>query len=239
MTDEINRLRSQREGPARLRRQRSEFQEAPGETEADGTRDAFLKQAGPAPAQVAAALTGTDAGLRSSAVSRLQEERGNQYVQRVVEEARGTPGRLVGLSQAEMVDEVRGRAGGGSPMPEGTQQQMEGFFGAGLSDVRVHSDGEAHALNQELGAQAFTVGSDVFFAEGKYQPGSREGQGLLAHELTHVGQQTGFGGPAAQRDEKPPEDELQRQAKPEEEEEEKTVQREAKPEEEEEQTKAG
>src|SRR5262249_23515769 len=92
-----------------------------------------------------------------------------------------------------------------------TRGQMEGFFGADLDGVRVHADGEAAALNRELDAQAFTVGSDVFFAEGKYNPTSSEGQGLLAHELTHVGQQGGFGVPEVQRGE---EDEEQKGSAP-------------------------
>jgi hypothetical protein len=77
---------------------------------------------------------------------------------------------------------------------------MEAHFGADLSGVRVHSDGEAGSLNRELDAQAFTVGSDIFFDEGKFNPTSSEGQGLLAHELTHVGQQGGFGAPSVQRE---------------------------------------
>jgi Domain of unknown function (DUF4157) len=175
------------------------FQEAPGEADAEAVRDAFLKGAGPKPEDVAAGLTGADAVTRARAISRLQQERGNAYVQRVIVEAQGSPGRLVGLSQPEMVDEVASRKGGGSSLPEEARTQMEGFFGADLGGVRVHADGGAATLNRELDAQAFTVGSDVFFAEGKYNPASAEGQGLLAHELTHVGQQGGFGAPEVQR----------------------------------------
>src|SRR5262245_53540258 len=209
-----------RQGEAALQRRSATFDEVPGEVEADASRDAFLRGAGSDPATVASALSGADGATRSEAVSRLQRERGNAYVQRVVAEALGTPGRLVGRSQSEMVGEVMQRKGSGGPLPEGTRQTMEGHFGADLSDVRVHSDGESAALNRELQAQAFTVGSDVFFAEGKYDPSSRDGQGLIAHELTHVGQQSGFGGTGVQRQEGAPEDEeVQRQASPEEEEE--------------------
>ena len=176
------------------------FQEAPGESEAEATRDAFLKGAGPQPAGVASALSNADATLRGQALSRLQQERGNSYVQRVVAEAKGTPGRLVGASQPEMVDEVLQRKGAGQPLPEGAREPMETHFGADLSGVRVHADGEAQTLNRELDAQAFTVGSDIFFDEGKFSPTSSEGRGLLAHELTHVGQQGGFGAQAVQRE---------------------------------------
>jgi hypothetical protein len=196
MSDEVERSQIHRKndeaGQPRV------FQEAPGEAEAEAARDAFLKGTGPKPEDVAAGLDEADAVSRARLIQRLQRERGNAYVQRVVE-ARGTSGRLVGLSQPEMVEEVVSRKGGGSPLPAETRGQMEGFFGADLGGVRVHADGEATTLNRELDAQAFTVGSDVFFGEGKYNPTSSEGQGLLAHELTHVGQQGGFGAPEVQR----------------------------------------
>jgi hypothetical protein len=64
---------------------------------------------------------------------------------------------------------------------------MEPRFGADFSGVRVHTGGEAVQMNRELGAQAFTHGSDVYFGAGK-SPGNNE---LTAHELTHVVQQMG------------------------------------------------
>jgi uncharacterized protein DUF4157 len=211
MSDEFERTRFAHD--AALQQKPAEFQEAPGEAEADAARDAFLKGAGAQPHGVASALSGADAAMRSHALSRLQQERGNSYVQRVVAEAKGTPGRLVGSSQPEMVDEVLQRKGSGEPMPEVARQPLEQHFGADLGGVRVHSDGESAALNRELDAQAFTVGGDIFFADGKYNPSSSEGQGLLAHELTHVGQQTGFGGQSVQREGAPEEEEtLQRLA---------------------------
>ena len=195
------------------RRESAEFDEAPGEAEAEAVRDAFLKNAGSQPADVAAALSSADGATRSSAVSRLQQERGNQYIQRVVAKQPGAPGRLVGLPQAQMVDEVQRRKGAGSPLPGEARGNLENHFGADLSGVRVHTDNEATSLNRELNAQAFTVGSDIFMAEGKYHPESNEGQGLLAHELTHVGQQTGFGGQNVQREGLPEEeDQVQRAA---------------------------
>jgi hypothetical protein len=180
---------------------RSDFQEAPGEAEADASRDDFLAGAGHEPADLAAALGDADSATRARVVSRLQRERGNAFVQRVAAEARGTPGRLVGLSQPEMVQEVLQRKGSGAPLPDAARAPLEQHFGANLGDVRVHDGDDAAALNREVEAEAFTVGNDVFFAEGKYAPHSVEGRALLAHELTHVGQQTGFGGQAVQRQE--------------------------------------
>lgn len=81
--------------------------------------------------------------------------------------------------------------GGGSPLSDEVRSFMEPRIGADFSQVRVHTDGEAVQMNQELNAQAFTHGSDIYFGAGKYNPGSSDGKRLLAHELTHVVQQTG------------------------------------------------
>lgn len=198
------------------------FDEAPGEAEADAVRDAFLKNIGKQPESASQALSAANGSTREGAVSRLQEQHGNTYVKRVVAESHGQPGRLVGLPQSEMVSEVQQRKGSGAELEGDAQQNLENHFGADLSGVRVHTDNESAALNRELNAQAFTVGSDIFMAEGKYNPGSSEGQGLLAHELTHVGQQGGLGSQGVQREGNPEdeEDQVQRQAAPGEEEEE-------------------
>ena len=221
MSEEREQSPVKRDRASATQRKAKEFREVSGEDEADAVRDAFIERTRQSTADVASRLGSADVTTRARVLNRLQQERGNAYVQRVVSEAKGAPGRLVGLSQSEMVDEVSQRKGSGSPIPGGAREQMEGFFGADLAGVQVHADGEAAALSRELDAQAFTVGKDVYFAEGKYDPSSSEGQGLLAHELTHVRQQGGFGGPAAQRAEAAEEEEepVQREEAPEEEEE--------------------
>ncbi|OBQ24581.1 MAG: hypothetical protein AN488_00015 [Anabaena sp. WA113] len=65
------------------------------------------------------------------------------------------------------------------------------FGGVDFSQVKVHNDAVSDQLNQSIQARAFTTGQDVFFRGGEYNPGSRGGQELLAHELTHVVQQSG------------------------------------------------
>jgi hypothetical protein len=84
---------------------------------------------------------------------------------------------------------IQSRRGGGAPLDDGTRASMESGFGASFSNVRVHTDSDAHSLNRQLSAKAFTTGSDIFFSAGAYQPGSSEGKSLLSHELTHVVQQ--------------------------------------------------
>src|SRR5712692_3405974 len=112
MSEESDRTRLHLQREEAVQTKPPAFQEAPGEGEAEAVRDAFLKGAGPTPADLAAGLNSADAVTRSRALNRLQQERGNAYVQRVIAEAQGTPGRLVGLSQPQMVDEVASRKGG-------------------------------------------------------------------------------------------------------------------------------
>lgn len=81
--------------------------------------------------------------------------------------------------------------GGGSSMDKNTKQEMESGFGADFSNVNIHTDSKAVQMSEQLGAQAFTHGNDVYFNKGKYNPESKEGKHLLAHELTHTIQQTG------------------------------------------------
>jgi len=79
--------------------------------------------------------------------------------------------------------------GEGSPLAPNTRREMESSFGADFSGVRVHNNSNAVQMNQQLGAQAFTNGNDIYFNEGKYSPNTDSGKHLLAHELTHTVQQ--------------------------------------------------
>ncbi|HEY9800533.1 MAG TPA: DUF4157 domain-containing protein [Leptolyngbyaceae cyanobacterium] len=90
----------------------------------------------------------------------------------------------VGDSIESPLNSSKGR---GSPLADTVRNFMEPRFGTDFSSVRVHTDSTAVQMNQELGAQAFTHGNDVYFGGGK-TPGNNE---LTAHELTHVIQQIG------------------------------------------------
>lgn len=84
---------------------------------------------------------------------------------------------------------IQSSAGNGSTLPKNTKSFMENRFGSDFEAVRIHTDSNAVEMNRQLNAQAFTVGSDVYFNTGKYSPDSSSGKHLLAHELTHVIQQ--------------------------------------------------
>ena len=82
-----------------------------------------------------------------------------------------------------------GTRGGGEPLPESVRSYMGPRFGADFSGVRVHTGSNAIQMNRDLNAQAFTRQRDIYFGAGRYSPETRDGQRLLAHELTHVVQQ--------------------------------------------------
>lgn len=77
----------------------------------------------------------------------------------------------------------------GQPLDARIRAFMEPRFGYDFSSVRVHTDTKAAESAQAVNALAYTVGRDVVFGEGQYEPGAREGRRLLVHELTHVVQQ--------------------------------------------------
>jgi hypothetical protein len=79
--------------------------------------------------------------------------------------------------------------GMGTPLPPSLRGFFEPRFGRDLSDVRIHTGGEAAAVASSLRARAFTYGRDIVFGSGEYAPDTLEGQRVLAHELTHVAQQ--------------------------------------------------
>ena len=66
---------------------------------------------------------------------------------------------------------------------------MESRFGASFQAVRIHRGAEAEATAEALRATAYTIGNHIVFGAGAYQPNTRAGGLLLAHELTHVVQQ--------------------------------------------------
>jgi hypothetical protein len=67
---------------------------------------------------------------------------------------------------------------------------MESRFDFDFSRVRIHIDESAAESANSVNALAYTTGNDIVFAKEWYRPNTLEGQKLLAHELTHVIQQT-------------------------------------------------
>ena len=80
--------------------------------------------------------------------------------------------------------------GAGTPLPDTLRASMEQSLGGDFSDVRVHTNSAVAQANQSLNARAFTVGTDIYFRPGEYNPASQDGKMLIAHELSHVVQQS-------------------------------------------------
>jgi hypothetical protein len=87
-------------------------------------------------------------------------------------------------------DMLSATRGGGTGLDDRAQSRFVASLGD-LSDVRVHTDDTADRLNRSVSARAFATGTDVYFASGEYNPGSADGDRLIAHELAHVVQQRG------------------------------------------------
>jgi len=204
--------------PAGRRRSPAQANKDAGNKDA-GNKDAVNKDAAdrdarthPRREEEVSRLLSLSQAERTEAVLELQRRYGNRRVQRMLarlvqpealdvsaslpgqalapqaeEEGQGDPNQVA----PEVVDRIEGQQGSGSPLTSDTRTEMEDAFGHDFGDVRVHTGSEADTLNQEVQARAFTTGSDIFFREGTYSPGSPEGKELLAHELTHVVQQSG------------------------------------------------
>jgi hypothetical protein len=92
-------------------------------------------------------------------------------------------------SASQAVDETLHSPG--EPLDESVRSPLETSFGQDFSGVRIHTDAHAAASAEAVSARAYTVGDQIAFAAGAYDPYSFEGRKLIAHELTHVAQHSG------------------------------------------------
>jgi hypothetical protein len=117
---------------------------------------------------------------------------GNRGFTQLVARMRDGEGILSGgLVHPEVEAAIAASQGTGRRLADDVSRSLEPVVGTPLSDVRVHTDDHAAALARAVSARAFTVGSDIYFGSGEYNPGTRDGAQLIAHEATHVVQQRG------------------------------------------------
>lgn len=129
--------------------------------------------------------------VRRQATNPEEEERKKRAEEGAEIQAKGEAG-----GATEPSPEVEAQIGGlsgGQQLPEGLRLDFESRLGQDLSRVRVHTGAQAASSAEAINARAYTSGTDVVFGAGEYAPETREGQKLLAHELTHVVQQGGAG----------------------------------------------
>lgn len=130
--------------------------------------------------------------MRPLEIQRQEEEEEIQMLRRdgVASESAdiGLEGGEIGRESSSALESAQGQ---GKRLPKNLRTRMEQGFGADFSGVTVHDSSDSDALSKSMSARAFTTGQDIFFAKGEYKPESSEGQETLAHELTHVVQQSG------------------------------------------------
>ena len=98
-------------------------------------------------------------------------------------------GRGPPVDQPQFQNQLHNSTAGGQPINEPLRRDMSSHFGADFSAVRIHTDTSAQHLSKQVNAHAFTYGNHIYFNSGKFDPDSRSGRTLLAHELTHTIQQ--------------------------------------------------
>jgi len=108
-----------------------------------------------------------------------------------------SPDSTAGGAAPAIVDQVLSSPG--RALDATTRAFMEPRFGSDFSHVRVHDDGQAQASARAVDAAAYTVGSHIVFGSGQLRPQTETGQHLLAHELSHVLQQSGSAAAALRR----------------------------------------
>lgn len=121
---------------------------------------------------------------------------GKQELQRECTECEGreepskkrAPAAAQGSEAPPIVNEVLGSSG--SPLDDDVRAQFEPALGHDFGRVRIHADSRAAESARAVGALAYTVGRDVVFGAGLYEPATDTGRRLLAHELAHVVQQS-------------------------------------------------
>lgn len=134
---------------------------------------------------------GSNTTAEGSEIQHLQRTAGNAAVQRMLAQRTAAgPSEL----DEETSQAIQRQRGSGHELDSDVAQNAGEALGQDFEGVRVHTDGQSDQINRQIGARAFTTGSDIFFREGEYNPHSQGGQKLIHHELTHVVQQKAIPG---------------------------------------------
>jgi hypothetical protein len=157
----------------------------PYEQEADAVAERVMRMAEPTAIQRKCACGGGDGGAPCSCHAHDDDH----AIQAKRTAAVSTTSSQV--SGATATAAARTANAGGTPLPRALRSYFEPRFGHDFSQVRVHTDSGAATAARGIQARAYTLGRDVVFGAGEYAPATEGGKRLLAHELTHVVQQTG------------------------------------------------
>jgi Domain of unknown function (DUF4157) len=138
----------------------------------------------------AAATRGAERAQPPTPLARIAAVSGNRGFSRTIARMRDGEGIMPGGVVHPDVEAAIAAARGSGHRADPTVTARAGAaLGDALTDVSIHADAAAAALARSVSARAFTVGSDIFFGAGEYQPATPVGRELLTHELVHVAQQ--------------------------------------------------
>ncbi len=161
--------------------------------EAEHQADRIAERATRLPPPLPSPASGGGSGRQAAEIAKplVRPSSANASVRRAL--AGGDASGMVrGTDEAQLPEALEERLlalqSGGRPLPDPVRRDMEARFGMDLGAVRIHTDGEAAALNEAVGAHAFALGEHIAFNHGRYAPEEPGGRHLLAHELAHVAQ---------------------------------------------------
>jgi len=158
-------------------------------------------------------------GLQTKLLVNEPGDRYEQEADRVADEVMTTPARTAVSAAPRRIQRLssqppprvdtghagvnRALAESGAPLDQGVRHDMEHRFGFDFAPVRVHTGPSAERSARDVSAKAYTVGNDIVFGSGFFSPQTPSGRRLIAHELTHVVQQSSERPPVLQRDDIP------------------------------------
>ena len=171
----------------------------PAEVEADRVADQVMRMPEPANngVQISTNANSSDINRKCSDCGDKEKLQRKETPEIRMKETSGTAG---GHTASAEASSAITSLGSGTPLPTSERAFFEPRFGQDLSHIRVHTGGTADQASQSINARAFSLGNNIAFANGEYQPGTQSGRTLLAHELTHTFQQSGASDPVVQRD---------------------------------------
>jgi hypothetical protein len=167
--------------PGRVAIQRKARVTSPGdahEREADDVADTVMRMREPAP------IGAAPISIQRACAACADEDKDKAIHAKHADAARDE-------TSMDTHEAVQAAANSGAPLPHDARAYLEPRFGRDFSNVRVHADGVAASAARSINARAYTIGRDIVFGAGEFAPSSAQGQRLLAHELTHVVQQSG------------------------------------------------
>ncbi|MCX2574532.1 eCIS core domain-containing protein [Pedobacter sandarakinus] len=170
----------------------------PQEQQADQVAERVMRM----PQRSGFTMAGFDGtGSKMNVQRKCNSCKGNEEIARKEEEiqgidqpgmvrAKGGPAFVAGGNAPSMVQSgIASTKGGGTSLPAHINNDFSGKMGADFSGVRIHDNMHAAKMTAHINARAFTVGNNIYFNSGEYNPHSQSGRFLLAHELTHTIQQ--------------------------------------------------